>query len=361
MSQKQAILARLSGEGKGTLFLPDLTLWYRWHSARGTLPPRWQGLSQAEVASTLGVPGWLVVRPWRVETPGITIEESQQGEERLVRTVTPYGTLVARWTLGPDGDWWQTEYPVKRADHLAAARALADAKTYVLDDSDLTRAQAQLGERGVVAAEIPKRAYSDILHDLLGWGEGLLLLREQQDVIAELVAILEAKAQDLIRQLAGLPASVYWAPENLDSQFISAQAFEEHMAESYRTATRLLHEHGKWLIVHAGGPVRRLLEQLSRSGVDGVEGIAGPPQSDCTLAEARAVAGPDFTLWGGIPQDFLLATHSEEAFRTAVRQAAQEAAMDRRTILGVVDRVPVDAEIGRLESIPALVEQALSA
>jgi len=34
---------------------------------------------------------------------------------------------------------------------------------------------------------------------------------------------------------------------------------------------------------------------------------------------------------------------------------AREAAGDRRTILGVADRVPVDADLGRLEAIPALV------
>ena len=42
------------------------------------------------------------------------------------------------------------------------------------------------------------------------------------------------------------------------------------------------------------------LPLLAEAGVDGVEGIAGPPQSDITLAEARQLAGPGITLWGGI-------------------------------------------------------------
>ena len=41
-------------------------------------------------------------------------------------------------------------------------------------------------------------------------------------------------------------------------------------------------------------------------------------------------------------------------------QAAQEAMGDRRMILGVVDRVPVDADLRRLEVIPSLVERAWS-
>jgi hypothetical protein len=39
-----------------------------------------------------------------------------------------------------------------------------------------------------------------------------------------------------------------------------------------------------------------------------------------------------------------------------VAQAVREARGDGRTILGVADRVPVDAELGRLETIPGLVK-----
>jgi hypothetical protein len=85
--------------------------------------------------------------------------------------------------------------------------------------------------------------------------------------------------------------------------------------------------------------------------VDGVEGIAGPPQSDTTLAEARTLVGPAFTLWGGIPQDTVLNTYDREAYGDAVERAVREASGDARTILGVADRVPVDADLDRLQAI----------
>ena len=70
-----------------------------------------------------------------------------------------------------------------------------------------------------------------------------------------------------------------------------------------------------------GGYIRRLLAPLAGAGVDAVQGISGPPQSDATLAEARAIAGPDLWLWGGIPQDALLADFPESDFEVVVRQA----------------------------------------
>jgi hypothetical protein len=62
---------------------------------------------------------------------------TEEDGKRVVRSETSAGTLVARWTLlGHGGDWWQTEYPVKTKEDLAAALELVQSKSYVLDTSD---------------------------------------------------------------------------------------------------------------------------------------------------------------------------------------------------------------------------------
>jgi len=60
-------------------------------------------------------------------------------------------------------------------------------------------------------------------------------------------------------------------------------------------------------------------------------------------------------LWGGIAQDYLLDLHNQQDFETAVRQARQEVKGDRRMILGIADRVPVDAKLDRLLAVANLV------
>jgi len=354
MTGKADVLARFAGEVEGDpLFLPDLTLWYEWRHSWGTLPERWQGLSLPQVARALGAPVWSVARLWRVETPGVGVTVTEREGERVVRSETSAGTLVARWTLGPDEDWWQTEYPVKTAGDLPAAVELAEARSYVVDAGELPRLAADVGDDGVLALELPRRPYSDLLHEFLGWSEGLTLLREP--AVREILAVLETKLQGLVEEAAPLQGDAALSPDNLDGQFISPRAFEEHLADSYRRTAEVFHARGRPIVVHVGGPIRRILAGLAESGVDVVEGVAGPPQGDVSLAEAREIAGPGLTLWGGIPQDLLLDQHDRGAFEAAVAQAAREAAGDRRTILGVADRVPVDADPGRLEAIPALV------
>jgi hypothetical protein len=191
------------------------------------------------------------------------------------------------------------------------------------------------------------------LHNYFGFSEGLMLLYGYPEKVRQLETVLEQKLQHLVEELAVSRFSVYFCPDNLDSSFISPQMFDEHLADSYSHTAEAVHSHG-FLTVHAGGPIRLLLKALKGCGVDCVEGIAGPPQSDASLAEARTAAGKDLCLWGGIPQDYLLATHSYDEFTKAVQQASAEAREDPSVILGVADRVPVDAEIDRIREIPRI-------
>lgn len=359
MNLQADVLSRFSETGRTQpLFLPDLTLWYEFHRQRGSLPAAWQGFSLAQIARALGAPVWLPVAPWRVETLGVEIVTTERDEERIIRSKTAAGELIARWVVGPDGDWWQTEYPVKTKDDLAAVLELVNARSYVLDTSELSGWVERVGQEGILALEIPRRPYSDLLHEFLGWSEGLLFLREP--IVEEINAVLDGKLQGLVKEVAKVPGRLVLSPDNLDGQFISPRAFQRYLAESYRLTTEELHRHGKQLVVHVGGPIGRLLAPLTESGVDGFEGICGPPQSDLSLVQARELVGPGPTLWGGIPQDVLLDTHEEQEFEAAVLRAIQDVRGEDRVILGVADRVPVGAELSRLQAIPDLIERAQS-
>lgn len=342
-------------------FLPNLTLWYDWHSARGTLPAEWQGWSLPQIASSLGVPAWLIARPFRIDSGNVEVYKTETASERLVRYRTKVGELTERWTLGPDGDWWQTEFPVKTASDLRTLLEIVALRRYVIDTTELAHKAAEAGEDGIVVLELPRRPFSQVFLEWLGWSDGLLLLFDAQELVAEIMAVLEAKLQHLVEQVAALPNQFVVSPDNLDAQFISPLFFHRYLADSYRRTTDALHAADKTLLVGTGGPIARLLQPLAETGVDGVEGISGPPQSDAGLAEARQLTGPAFTLWGGIPQDALLPDFDRDQFEALVAQAAREASNDSRAILGVADRVPIHADLDRLKALPALIALAASA
>jgi hypothetical protein len=354
MSMKRAVLAHLTGKGGGPPpCLLDLTLWHGTHEARGSLPSPWEGMSLPAIATALGGPAWTVVRPWALDTPGVATETIQTDGERVTRWETSVGMLTARWTLGPDGDWWQMEYPVKTAEDLPAALEIAQARSYSLDDQAAARLAALVDDDGAVAAlELPTRPFSDLLYDMVGLSEGPMLLMMGYPEVDQIVAVLEEKLAACVAILADLPADVAYSPDNLDRQFLAPALFEQYMADSYRRTVTALGP--RPLVVHAGGPVRDLLAPLAAAGVAAVEGVCGLPQGDADLEEARQAAGPGLTLWGGIPQDLLLATHDEAAFATGVRAVAAAAARSGPALVGVADRVPVDAEPERLAAVAEL-------
>jgi hypothetical protein len=312
------------------------------------------------VARNLGVPAWLTARPFRIDWGGVEIATTETAGERVIRYHGQIGALTERWTLGPDGDWWQTEYPVKTQDDLRVLLDMVAVRHYVLDTAALERLRHETGDNGMVGLELPRRPFSQIFLEWLGWSDGLLLFFDAQDLVEEIVAILEQQVQGLAAQIASLPGQIVVSPDNLDAQFISPAFFKRYLAASYRRTADLLHANDKILLAGTGGPIRKLLAPLAAAGVDGLEGVSGPPQSDATLAEARVLAGSDFTLWGGIPQDALLPDFDQQEFEAIVLHAAREASADPRAILGIADVVPIHADLERLQALPSLVSAALS-
>jgi hypothetical protein len=343
-----------AGETGPAPLLLDLTLWHKWHAARGTLPAGF-GPTLIDAHRALGSTAWAPFRPWRTEYDGIEVTTQETDGIRDITYRVGSRALRAVWTVGPDGDWWQTEYPVKTAEDLALAVEIAAARRYVIYATGLDEWRAAVGDEGIVALELPMQPYSDLLHVFVGWGEGLMLMAgEGKAHVAAIVAGLERKVTALAAEIAALPGDLLLAADNLDGQYVSPRGFKEFMASGYAATAAAAKSAGKPLVVHVGGPAKRLAPLLCQAGVDGVEGIAGPPQGDATLAEARQAAGPEFTLWGGVSQDVLIAEHDDAAFEAAAREALAQAEGDGRMIIGVADRVPPGAELQRLRRLVEL-------
>lgn len=332
------------------LFMPDLSLWFDWHSKRETLPEGYRESSLAEIASALNCPAWIVHTPWQLEYDGIEVTRRQINTLRSVKYHTKSKVLTETWSLGPDGDWWQTEYPVKDEEDLDAAEEIVRGMQYRLKSSEPPEAESNPDIINVI--QLPKSPYSDMLHTMLGWSDGLMLMMAEEDRLTEMLEVMEEKRRELIQNLAGrVSNSIFLAPDNLDGQFISPAAFEKHMRSSYQADCEIVHRRDNYLWVHMGGISKHLLAPLAGSGIDGLAGVSGPPQSDVTLPAAREATGPNITLWGGIPQDYVMPMVDRALLIESIEAAIAFAASDQRTIIGIADHVPVDADFSRLQEI----------
>jgi hypothetical protein len=351
MNFKETLLAQFNGQAPSRpLFMPDLSLWFEWHSKRGTLPEAYRESSLVEIASALNCPAWMVHTPWQLEYNGMDVTSEESETRRVIKYHAKSGVLSEIWSLGPDGDWWQTEYPVKDEEDLDAAEEIVKAMQYRLKSSK----PPETGSNPCIidVVQLPKTPYSDMLHTMLGWSDGLMLMMAEEDRLTELLGAMEDKRNELIQNLAAaFSHSMFLAPDNLDGQFISPAAFENHLESSYQKTCDALHRRDHYLWVHIGGISKHLLPLLAGSGIDGLSGISGSPQSDATLSEARKATGPDITLWGGIPQDYVMPMVDLSLLIASIEEAKAFARIDNRTIIGIADHVPVDAEFSRLKEI----------
>jgi hypothetical protein len=326
----------------------DLNLWYSRNTERGSLPRRYHGWSLEDIYNDLGLVSWITKRPWAIRYEGIDYSETRGSTLRTRRWETPDGVLEASWEPGPDGDWWQTGYPVKEAADLVPLARIIQSMRYEL------RAD-YMEDDGDSVIELPMRPYSDLLHSFLGWSEGLMIAMEEAATISSLVNLMEDAYTRLVQELLRFPPVAFLAPDNLDANFISPGIFSSQMAAGYSRTTATLHAHDRTLTVHLGGNSRPLLGLLAACGVDCLEGICGPPQGDAAIAEARSLVGPGTMLWGALAQDYLLPSCPDADFRRACSVAMDEIQADGRSMLGVADRVPPDAVFGRLAYLARII------
>ena len=339
-------------------FLPDLTYWYSWHFSHDTLPGPWRNKDLSSICRELGVSEWRIVRPWRIELPGIEVERHQGAEEKTVTWKTGSGTLRARWILGPDGDWWQAEYPVKtaRGPRRGAGdreRAKVHRRAFANHGS---RGRRRSAHRGAGAAAKPPAGDLSCIPGLVGRADALPGgARQRQGARGDPG---RQGAEPSQPWLPACRAACAILPDNLDGRFITPDTFADSLAPLYSFAAATPPRGRK----RAGRPRRRPdsspADGLAGCGVDCAEGVCGAPQGDSTLAEARAACGPGMTLWGGIAQDVLLETSTRDEFQAAARTAFADAARDPGAVVGVADRVPVDAVPERLAELARLARES---
>ncbi|NUQ64342.1 MAG: hypothetical protein HUU20_17880 [Pirellulales bacterium] len=196
------------------------------------------------------------------------------------------------------------------ADPLGALEELLQARRWRFLPERYAEEQARVGDDGlVVAGELfsPLKA----LHFLAGAVNATYLIADHEARVRELLALHEAAALDLARQMAAARVPAMMAMDNLDTAFHTPAYVERFSASFYEKASRIAHEHGSTFFIHACGRQRANLRLIDSLGVDGLEGVAFPPLGDVQLDEAMQLTGDRFLITGGI------SALETENFRTA--------------------------------------------
>ena len=153
------------------------------------------------------------------------------------------------------------------------------------------------------------------------------------------------------------PFDVVMLNDNFDSNIQNPDMFNEYSRDYYTEAARRLHEKGKYCSTHVDGEMKGCLKNMSQCGIDCIDAATPAPMFSLTPAQARAEAGPDLILSGGIPATVFGATGTDEEFVESVKSWLDTKDTSSRLILAAGDQIPPDAPWHRIEMLPQLVEK----
>ena len=344
------------------IFLPDLTTWYNFHHKNDSLPSEFKGKPLEDICRFLNIPIWNTCKPWRIDSKEVEVSIKADQKEIIKTFKYQHKILTAKWIKGPDGDWWQTEYPVKNADDLKMMESYLKGRTFHMEFDAMIELEKRVNSDGIVIPLLPTRAFSWLMLEILGWTDGLMLLLDEEELIEGLVENCEFQIQQfsqrLIKSLNERGFQIFLSPDNLDGMFISPDHFDQYLKKGYEKISRICRENNSKLIVHGGGPLNRIIKPLTETGVDCISGVSGPPQGDTPIESIRNSIGNETILLGGIPQDYLMDSAENDIFISRLERIIDSCKMDTRSIIGIADHVPLEADMSKLKKIAELVYSA---
>ncbi len=325
-----------------------------WNIYAGLLPKTEAG--RAMQRKGLGLMGGS--HPYRAIHEGVTISEDRKevdGQPLIrVRIETPVGTLTEAATIEPHhGSRWVLEFFIKGPEDYRAAEYYFRHTRFEPAPDSWRRADAAMGEAGVVADEImalPILFLYQYWMGVEGMAEGVYLYPDRFD------ALVEALERHYYRQAelaAAGPAELVWFPESISAHVISPALFERYCLPLYRRAVPLVRGAGKLITAHYDGSIRPYVPLLSGVDIPIIEAFTPPPMGDLTVAEAKA-AWPAKVIWVNFPGCLYL--EPPDAIRAYTLDLLRSGASGGRLVIGCTEDFPA----GEFEKTYTAIGQALA-
>lgn len=283
------------------------------------------------------VPVFTTARP-EVST---TQETYQDGGRKFTRTVheTPCGTLSALSEHAGFTNWIH-ERLFKSPGDYPAILAYLKSEQYAPCYEEFSRAEEEAGSdvilRAAIGLEPLQRLISGEIMDMqtfcVEW------MDHRDDILALYDAVAE-NARRIYPLVANSPATHANYGGNVTPEIISPAMFEEYYMPHYEEAAHALHQKGKHIGVHFDANCGRLAKLIGRTPLDYIEAFTPAPDTDMTLAEARA-AWPDKVLWLNFPSSVHL-RNDQEVTEFTVSMLKQIPSTDG-LIMGITENMPLD-------------------
>ena len=241
---------------------------------------------------------------FRTHRPNVrTTTQTWWADGRQFTRTTHESTSGVLSTLTEDGGFtaWRHELLLKTPEDYAAIRFYLRDEVYEADYAAFAEAQATNGEDAICRANFGLEPLQELISG------GVMTMEqfcgewmERRDEVLALYAILVENRRRIYPLVAESPAQHANYVGNVTPEIIGPRVFEDYYVPHYHEAAEIMHRHGKLIGCHFDANNRLIAPAIAGLPLDYIEAFTPAPDTDMTLAEARA-AWPGKVLWINFP------------------------------------------------------------
>jgi hypothetical protein len=277
---------------------------------------------------------------YRSHSPNVktTSHDYYENGKRFVRTVheTPVGTLST--VHQPAGfTSWRHEHLFKSPDDYKALLFMIRDARFEPAYEAAARRQERWGGDGIVRDTIGLEPLQTLISGTMGTQTFCIEWMTNRDEVLKLYEATVERNRLVYPIVAQGPLGHANYGGNVVADIIGLENFERYYLPHYEEAAEVLHRHGKLIGSHHDANVRLFAEAIGRSALDYIEAFTPAPDTNLTMAEARA-AWPGKTLWINFPSSLHLA--SDERIRAATLDLLDQAGTPDGVIFGITEDMP---------------------
>lgn len=282
-----------------------------------------------------GAPVFTTHRP-NVKT---TQRAYSQAGRKLIRTLheTPVGEVST--IVEPAGfTSWRHEKMFKGPDDYKTILFLIRDERYEPCYESFAGAEAAFGQDAIFRVGIGLEPLQTLITgDIMDMEDFCLEWMDRRDEVLKLYRALAENRRKVYPLVADSPAGHANYGGNVVAEVIGPDVFREYYVPHYNEAAEILHRRGKLIGCHFDGNCRLLADAIAGTALDYVEAFTPAPDSDMTLAEARA-AWPDKVLWINFPSSLHL--QPDPKVQQAALELIDQAGGPDGLLLGITEDMP---------------------
>ena len=262
-----------------------------------------------------------------------------EGDRQFMRTFyeTPVGkvnTLAERKGFIS----WTHEKMFKSPDDYKVILFIIRNERYEPNYAQFAQAENDFGEDAIFRAGIGLEPLQALISgNYLDMQDWCVQWMDHRDEVLKLYDVLVENRRRIYPLVAQSPAGHANYGGNVTPEIIGLETFQQYYLPHYHEAAEVLHRHGKLIGCHFDANCRLLATAIASTELDYIEAFTPAPNSDMTLAEARA-AWPGKVLWLNFPSAAHLKSDAEVT-ATTLDLLHQAGTMDG-LLMGVTEDMP---------------------